>query len=490
MSYQLRAKFFLSLAMLIVGSINICDAQNKWLSTSKMIDDFDNAYLALLTYHPKVNDAADSAKVKNTFTKLKARIDSSTTKEQFGKYVGELISTVEDGHTGLLDADAMRNGTVYLPFDVAWIEGQFVITKSYEKDITVGQILISIDGISADSIHKETLLYQGSGDNQSTIDKQKIKNCTHMHLRFHNRGKDAKRSIIVLQDSSKNLDTVTVAAKTSTGYSFLTGLFNDEDNTRGEMLGTDSLITVMRVPSFMSMFQRSDIDKAVKLARKAKYVILDLRNNPGGLVGTSSYLLSYLISQDITSLKNARIKTACKDLLDGTAASFGAKGSVLKALQKAKTPWVELIDVMQDSDIEDIIGRIDSVPDNITDKEIVVLVNENTYSAGAIVAMALKAKGRKLIGQHPSNDNCALNALYIEEVELANSGFVIMLPIISAEFNRKQCVSGNLQADIVVTPKLDDVRNQKDTVLEFAEKYCRELEQKSKKTLPPPAKKP
>jgi C-terminal processing protease CtpA/Prc len=483
-------RILLLLLTLLISVRELTAQTSKWLTQNEMIDDFDNAYLALLTYHPKVNDVADSAKIKAVHTRLKVQIDSGTTKEKFGKLVGQLISTVEDGHTGLLDADAMRKGTVYLPFAVAWIEGQFVITKSYDKQIKIGSILQSIDGISADSIYNETLLYQGSGDNQSTIDKQKIRNCTHMHLRFHNRGKDEKKSTIVIQNEDKKIDTITVAAKTSTGYSFLTGLFNDEDETKGEMLGTDSLIALIKVPNFMSMFQRSAIDKAMALANKAKYVIVDLRDNPGGMVASSSYLLNYLVSQDITALKNARIKTACKDLLDGSANSFGGKGSIVKVLQKAKTPWVELIDVLQDTEVENIIGRIDSVPDNIVDKEIVVLVDENTYSAGAIVAMALKAKGRKLIGQHPSNDNCALNALYIEEVELANSGFVIMLPIISAEFNRKQCTSGNLQADIVVTPTLPDLRNKKDTVLDYAEKYCRDLEKKSKKTLPPPVKKP
>jgi C-terminal processing protease CtpA/Prc len=483
-------KISILLLALLISSQHLIAQTSTWLTKNQMVDDFDNAYLALLTYHPKVNDAADSAKVKSAYTKLKVQIDSATNKEKFGKLVGQLISTVEDGHTGLLDADALRKGTVYLPFDVAWIEGKFVFTKSYDDQIEIGNVLVSIDGIDADSIYKETLLYQGCGDNQSLIDKQKIRNCTHMHLRFHNRGKDEKKSTIVIQNENKKLDTITVAAKTSTGYSFLTGLFNDDDETKGEMMGKDSLIALIKVPNFMSMFQRSAIDKAVKLAKKAKYVIVDLRNNPGGMVASSSYLLDYLISQDITALKNARIKTACKDLLDGTPTSFGGKGSILKVLQKATTPWVELIDAMQDNEVEDIIGRIDSVPGNLADKEIVVLVDENTYSAGAIVAMALKAKGRKLIGQNPSNDNCALNALYIEEVELANSGFVIMLPIISAEFNRKQCASGNLQADIVVTPTLPDVRNKKDTVLEFAEKYCRDLEKSSKKTLPPPAKKP
>jgi len=138
----------------------------------------------------------------------------------------------------------------------------------------------------------------------------------------------------------------------------------------------DEEAAVLRIPTFNVGYNREAVEKLVEEAARAKYLIVDLRSNGGGLVANMRHLLGLLLPEG-SPIGTSVTKPMSERFVIAT------KGDPKDVVAIAK--WV-------DSPQKTRRGRVDPFPGRIA-----VLINRGSGSASEITAAALKEDAEALL---------------------------------------------------------------------------------------------
>lgn len=144
-------------------------------------------------------------------------------------------------------------------------------------------------------------------------------------------------------------------------------------------------ISYIQVAHFDSRFLPSEFGDALYQAGSGNAVILDLRNNPGGLTDNAYALCDMLLESGLIVDLQQREGDRCKEY------------------RRITQPWFRLI--IEDSrDGRQKLLRVEPrIPVALRcDVVVVVLVNEHSYSSAEIVAGVLQSNGRALVVGTPT----------------------------------------------------------------------------------------
>ena len=166
-------------------------------------------------------------------------------------------------------------------------------------------------------------------------------------------------------------------------------------------VGTDS--AVLRVFTFSTGYDRSNIETLMTEAAKAKNLILDLRSNGGGASNNLNHLLSLLLPD----------KTAYGVFVSRRMTESYVKANPDKPLTpQAIAEWSTFKTRTRVRSIEPFAGKV------------AVLINRGSASASEIVAAALQElKGAKLVGSKSAGAVLASTFIKLPE------GFALQIPV-------------------------------------------------------------
>lgn len=223
----------------------------------------------------------------------------------------------------------------------------------------------------------------------------------------------------------------------------------------------DEEAAVLRIPTFNVGYNRTAVEKLLEEAARAKYLVLDLRSNGGGLVANMRHLLGLILPEG-SPIGTSVTKPMSERFVIAT------KGDPKDAVAIAK--WV-------DSPQKTRKGSVDPFPGKIA-----VLINRGSGSASEITAAALKEDaGALLVGtrsagavltsllaplpegfglQYPVTDYITAKGVRLEgapllpdvEVTTANPGAIAALPTLPPP------ISGAAKPDSVVEKAVEKLR--------------------------------
>jgi len=169
-----------------------------------------------------------------------------------------------------------------------------------------------------------------------------------------------------------------------------------------ELSWIESDAAVIRVPSFERGYDRNDVAELLKSAKDAKYLIVDLRDDPGGEVDNMRQFLGLLLPED-SSIGTFVSRKMATDFQDDHG-----KGTDPVAIAK----WAHDELHPLDSGVAPFAGKV------------AVLVDGHSASAAEIVADALRDDRHSPVVGQPT-----MGAVLVSVIDRLSYGFRIQFPI-------------------------------------------------------------
>ncbi len=420
---------FQSVLLIILSLSKISLAQNTppKLGNQVVIDDFEYLYQSLQDTHYNLFAFQSKEKYDRLFSHLKSNLtaDSLTLLETVSLYQ-RLVSFANTGHCEIdYPAISYRDyayagGTVF-PLELAFENERVFIRKSFSanKQVSVGDELLTIDNISIHEIQKQ--LYPFVSAERDYFKNAKIEFWSFPRLFFQLNGKKDKWKIEI-----KNRNNEIVHLELSS-----IPVIDYETTRKGEILNPKKTLKFYGDVAYLNAGQfgsnvsdgetlfKEFIDSTFTVIKKhkAKKLIVDLRNNPGGHNAYSDYLISYFANKPFTWYSEFSVKTS----------------KVLKEHTLLQTDTTDEYsrEILRNPDGH--IFKYNFPVYNPVEKskrfkgKIYILINRQTYSMAAVSAALIQDyKFGKIVGEETGD----VPTLYASQFSytLPRSGIIVKVP--------------------------------------------------------------
>lgn len=426
----------------------------------------------LLKIHPSIGFYESKEFYQNYFDTA-LLVKNPLTEKEFRRFIKSKLSYLHCGHTNILPSkrysrclDKKKNIKL-IPYFITLDNNHLIVVKPFSKQDSILKTydtILKIDGKNADEyIHllEQLLFVDGNAINAK-------KEMIQRHFSFYLSGLMEKDSFqFVVKNSSGIREKVIYTREYTRVKNDLMSMKSDTlwNNSKkyykGLYLDKNKNIYYMKIITFGGIRMKSRFRKAFREMKKNKteYLIIDLRNNPGGKITQSLNLLSYLLQQKDSLLYQKVIF------------EIPEKKYVRKKLE------YRIIDFFLRWRSKKISGdNIYSEKINIKKRnrfygKIYVLVNANTFSAANLVSVYLsKQSNVTIVGTEPSAVIWGSNAVSFLKIYLPKTKIKIFVPTyrIYHTFKNeyKQNLLNPLKPNIPVQYNTSDLLNKKDKELE------------------------
>ncbi|WP_158501936.1 S41 family peptidase [Vitiosangium sp. GDMCC 1.1324] len=401
------------------------------------IASLEQAFPALDWHHPKRHwQEATRA----------ARARLSSVEDDFGLYqlMASLLASLGEDHLTLRLSDAMRcrfrAEARLFPLDLYWTDqGAYVLRGHGDAaDVPTGARLLAINGQSWEDLFHEMWLAVGGDGDVATGVMRELDGGGYARQRYLLRGAEQRFQVrLHLPDSTLRevaLTPVPVAARPP------------EDDARSPLATlrwVDEHTALLRVPTFSNRRYREagtsypDTLKALfeeLEQRKARDLILDLRDNGGGSESNENVLFSYLVEQPFR--KYAFVEVRAQHLSVTSTSGQQFEQTVFEPEELATYRQTR----------RGTLRRLDLPPLGLKSHwrpvspvfkgRLVVLVGGRTYSGAAELASMLYSQGRGLfIGEEVGGTYEGNSSGYSWELTLPNSRMELSVPLLHFRLN-------------------------------------------------------
>ena len=365
------------------------------LAPAALKQDLDALRKTIETVHPAFADStARTDSFRHAVRSLQADLDRPMTPCTFHRRVAPLVTSLDDGHTGLGFGHCFESFTETkraFPFDVALTDSTAVVLRSYQDEapISPGMRIVAVEGTPISTLHDQFL--QRVSGARPAFRRQKFEGQSD-RLKFylwHVSGIAAPFDLTVRGESGERPVTVDgVPADT------IRARRTDDDPPPYAYRSLDDQAGLLTVRSFGAPESDFDdfLDTTFDQIRRAdtEHLLIDVRDNPGGQSGRAEELLRYLASSSFaltdtvavrasepfkSHMKQIRIPAVVRWLpvqylvAEGRAIWGAREGTVVSWPGERVSPY--------DAD-ERFDGRVS------------VLVNAGTFSTATLFAAAVK----------------------------------------------------------------------------------------------------
>lgn len=467
---------------------------NELISKKKIIDDIDYTYNKLTKLHPHLYDYINEKDFKHKFDSLKATINQPITKSDLYFKLSPIISSIRQGHTVLRaphlrlnkeqTATYYKNGVSPLKnFELELFNNKLYVVKNNSKDSTikVGTEIISVNNVTPQDIdlkYKNT--YSSDGYNQTLFHKNFI-NYFEYYLYREMGLLDSVQLVYKYNDTIENKvlkhDSIKVdveakkVKKPKTINSFT-------ENKRKSSLLTfndhDSCIAILKVNNFSYDQFKVHFSKIDSL--QSDYLILDLRNNPGGSLSYSAKLYSYLIDSTYSYINREEFTTRTSYL---SRIRFKDMSIRKKISFVIFSPFIIIGNTILFVKIKKENDKFYYSPPskasvepatkhNFTGK-IYVIIDGGTFSASTILSSNLKQKGQAyFVGEETGGAQNECVAGFIPTFVLPNSKLKLNFGLMNIESHGKSEIKGRgIFPDTEILPTIEDRMNGVDPELNW-----------------------
>lgn len=501
----MKKTFLVSLLLIIVAGCTSVKQHNAHLndliSEKKLKSDVDYAYKKLQKLHPKLYWYIPKKDLDYKFDSLKNTITQPMTSLDFFKKLSPVVAEVRQGHTITYpslkrftkkEAKSLKKKGIgpLSQFEFEIFDNKMYVVKnnSYDKTIKKGTEIITINGINTiDLLQQYNNWFTSDGFN-TTFKKRRLASHFSTFYTYENGIKDSLNYVFKYNDSLKTvwirrkvIDTFETNPKKESksltaqekqklkalnskknryGYNALTKNYNR--NLR--FLEKDSSIAIMKIRGFsLGGFHAFYEESFAKInSYKAKALVIDLRDNPGGRLNEIAHLYTYLADDTFTFIDKSQVVSKTSLL----QADYFKGGSVSTKVAKAifapfYYPYT-FFKVHKNKDGNYYYSNSGAKSRNINPiafkGKIYVLINGGSFSASSILSSNLKGSKRAyFIGEETGGAFNGTVAGRMPLVELPESHLNIRLGLMFIAPHHKTTDEGRgIFPDKEIIPTLED----------------------------------
>ena len=486
---QLKLSLQLSLQLTLLTCC--CQTANAQLLThAQMLSDIKQLEEDIMEIHPGLQYYESTANLQALFEETRNSLADSLSEINFLLHITPLIDSLKCGHTGFnvytqkkpkfLNKPKFKG---LLPLHLVEVEGKVLIRRNMSNDtihILPKSELLEVNDEAIQSIlEKLSQLNLGSdGNNQTGKISYALKNFRLAYRMFY--GERDSFDIKFRQIEKDSIVNIRVAGKTVPEMTktiieryklrpigaFELRLVKDMDKLA---ILDINRFTSTKFDPFQIGFRKGlkRVFKTLK-ANKTEHLIIDLRNNPGGIVNNVVQLQKYIYDERFVLVHEARLNRKYYK----SDASFGNKFSYFLRGAKKKKGHLRF---------RPYSGKRYRVKKKWGyDGAIIVLINEGSFSAACTFSLFAKSNERAiLLGEEAGGSYHIVSAGSSHISKLKHSKLNIRIPVVRFDYNVRTDLQSPLQGvipDIVVPKNLEDYLNGVDTQMEAAINLIKKFE--------------
>lgn len=465
----------------------------------KLKEDVDYAYSKLQKMHPQLYWYISKQELDHKFDSLKQTFDQPLTPLQFYFKLQPVIADVREGHLSLriprkkftkkeIKRLEHKKG-MFSRFEY-YVKGDrlFIIeNKDSIEGIQPGSEVLSINHIPVSEYLKKYRDLISSDGYNTTFQPYFLKD---VFFNFYTAeyGFTDSATIETLYNGQKHIYTLHRESKTKndlekdkeqekrTSEKKVNDYvaFSNSYNRNFKFLDKDSTTAYLKVKSFSrdhsDQFYKETFTK-IKNA-KAKYLIIDVRNNYGGSLHEINNLYSYLAAEPFVLIKPSQLTSRLSPLKTNYFRKSNALQYAFKSLAYPTYVFSQTFSTYKKDGKIYYKMKADKPTQpnkNAFQGKVFVLINGGSFSASSIITAKLKYDKRAvLVGEETGGANDGTVAGFYSYQKLPNSkinlpiGLLLVQPNIDFLNTKKGVVP-----DVVIPESMQDIINKKDPQLEW-----------------------
>jgi len=425
------------------------------INLTKRIKNFNLIYNMLSeTFYGKCELKFEMSKVYEKY--LKKIINSKSEKEYY-LLLAEFLRLFDDGHTDINFSKKILNKIGYLPFSLYNVKGSYYIGDTIEelKHLKFEKIK-SINGISFTKLKKICSRYIHSVE--GFLYRGKFEKFLPFFLKKRN-------NVMIINDNKFKFDLLkekqnfnNIYIKPKDGFVKISSNFN-------EIYITNDNILYVYIDTFNNVDKTNELVDILKKQEKLKAVILDVRNNEGGMTLNAEKIASFFIKGKFKALnKKTRISNALDlasarlyNLTPQKAAEYISKGITTKEkINKS-------IKILNGDNFECYSNEFGGNNKFYFDCDCYILTSRYTVSAGDDFVAMFKANNVGLIvGDITYGSTGTPYTLKLDDGSIARSCTVKCSLIDDTEF-----INIGIKPHVCISNSIKDYRKNNDKVLNY-----------------------
>ena len=459
----------------------------KQLTKEQVLEDYEILKNVMTKAHPSLYEYTSQSEWDELFKNFELeKLQTIQNKGDFYKSITELTDHVRDGHF-IVMRPQLASIPKFFPLLLKIIDGK-LYTDTDDFGIPLGSEIASIDGIDGEELRKKLMKYAPSdGFNTSKKDRQLEREFGILH--FYEFAAKPTYKIIYKTPSNqvftKNIDSQSfeeIGKRFPTRSSYFSSYHKSENksefvkNTLGKkepfLYFIDSLKTaVLTINAFgleQARFQSElkDLFKEIK-QKKAKQLIIDLRQNEGGYPENANFVFSYIARESFIQPNSQHVitpqiphKEHSREIMNGDSyESFFEK--YFQDASKTENEWV----------IYAPENEVSMLPAKKGYKgQVYVLVGGRTFSAASSFALNCKNQGIPLIGEETGGGYYFHTGVYPVVYELPHSKIKLMMSLVKIKkyVKDKSVKKGSgVLPDVEIQLSVQDLIEGKDSQLDY-----------------------
>lgn len=449
-------------------------------SVEDLKEDFNIFRISLEEMHPGLytficKDSLDFY-FENTFSKL----NHPMTKDEFFRLLTPLIVKLYDEHTSLDFSYNYDSIEKLMPIKIRWINHEPYIYKNLlgNPQAILGSKVLTINGRNVNEIYKElTLNYQNGTPDQSLEYDVYSLHFDYLYASFIDEPDSFRIEAINPITKIKYVFTSTAVLKTDTVHFIplpkMAEYYCKKDtvyNFKYDLKNDYAIIKLSGLNTYE--LEKNDGDFSKKLEQdfstlnrcKINNLIIDLRYCFGGNPLYGADLISHLYNKPF-------------HIFDTITSSIGKMPTYYNYTDwkveewKKEIPFLKELKESLSSKNECSTFRDTLILPKIQFKgKVYVLINSDIHSAAAITAALIKYNTNStFIGTPISGPYNSGNAIDMTTITLPNTKINLNIPLLHYSYAIPDNIQSNqkgLNPDILILPKMDDILNDKDLILD------------------------
>lgn len=494
------------LFVLILSSCSSVRKHNEQRSScippEELKEDVDYAYAKIKEMHPKLYWYIPKKQLDYKFDSLKQTIDQPLTPLEFYFKLQPVIASIKEGHLSLRipikkftkkELKSLENKKgMFSRFEYYVSREHLYIIENKDsiENIKPGTEILKINDVPVPVYLKKYKNLISSDGYNTTFQPYFLKdiffNFYSAEFGFNDTAKietlyDKKIKTYILKraeksktdfEKDKEQKKKTLERKVNDYVAF-----NDSYNRTFKFLAPDSSTAYIKVKSFSRTYSEKFYKETFAKIKnaKAKYLIIDIRNNYGGSLDEINNLYSYLAPEPFTLIKRSQVTSKSSPL----KTNYFRKSNALNYTFKSLLYPAFLVSQTMNTYKKDSIVYYKMKADRETQPQkdafhgkVFVLINGGSFSASSIIAAKLKNdKLATLVGEETGGANDGTIAGFYSYQKLPHSkislpiGLALVQPNISFTNTERGVIP-----DVTITENIQDILDKKDRQMEWVMK--------------------
>lgn len=455
-------KHFCFLFLSVFLSFNSFSQFNKIIKTQDAIEDLKFLKIHIQDIHLQPDYFTDSKYFFEQFNLLENNLDSIDEISLFDFYalLAPLVNNIKDIHSQIIiPTNKAFQKRRNFQLELKIIDNELFVKKDFTSTIPIGSKILSINEIKTKDIIENLLKKAPSeADSKSTKIRYIEKNFYELFYISYSQTEIYNIEYQFLEDSTVNKNLKVLGLKKSKALkekNYFQFDYYSEINT-----------AFVKIPSFMK-YGNEDFQDYLNFIfsylkkNKTENLILDFRDNQGGIVEQGKLLLSYLITEPIVYINKTVLKRSklLDDIIKQKTENTGisARSLITQDMLRISSETYGTYDTISEN-------MVVSNPLNFQGK-LYVLINGFSASTTGLISNALKSDNKAVfVGQQPAFTNKGSFGQAIN-FSLPNSKLEVHLStykFISPSDEKNLFI---FTPDIVIDDSIDDLKSGNDAAL-------------------------